>query len=111
MLESKVNQSAWVRNRTVTTWDREQPEMEAKLAASMVERWGMIAAIPDGEDSAGRAKLRLATPAELAARACDTAEMLMKRFHMNGWIHVTPSIQDDAPAEEGKESQDEPISN
>jgi hypothetical protein len=51
--------------------DTEYPNFEARLAATLMERWGMVAGEPDGEDSAGRAKLRLSTPQELAQRACE----------------------------------------
>ena len=48
----------------------------AKLAAEFCLRWGMVAGVPDGEDSSGRQKLRLATPDELIDRAVTTVEKL-----------------------------------
>lgn len=48
---------------------------EANLAFSLIERWGMVAAQADGEDAAGRQKLRLMTPEELVERAFITAHL------------------------------------
>lgn len=48
-------------------------DMNAQIAFALIERWGMIAAMPDGEDSAGRQKFRLQTPEELVARAFTVA--------------------------------------
>lgn len=62
----------------------------ARLAASMAERWGMVAATPDGEDSAGRQKLRSLEPDELAERACLTAQALWSRFESLGWLVPIP---------------------
>jgi hypothetical protein len=48
--------------------------------------------IPDAyEDSAGRAKLRLSTPKELAQRACDVAAETTGELKKRGWLFVLPS--------------------
>jgi hypothetical protein len=59
---------------------------EAKFACDLVERWGMVAGQPDGEDSAGRAKIRLATAEELVDRAVDVTAKLFQRFKDDGWL-------------------------
>jgi len=64
-------------------------EDEAKLAMTMIEKWGMVMAIPDGEDSAGRQKLRIATPAELVKRAFETAALAMKHTRKSKLIHIS----------------------
>lgn len=66
----------------------------AEIAREMAARWGCVAAEPDGEDSAGRSRMRLATPDEVAARACNTAAALWAEFEARGWI---VSIPDPAP--------------
>jgi hypothetical protein len=48
------------------------------FAREFISRWGMVAAVPDGEDSSGRAKVRLSTPEELVVRAFETAELFHK---------------------------------
>jgi len=65
----------------------EVPGREALFAATFVERWGMTAGVPDGEDSAGRQTVRLATPEELVARAIKTTELLFGEFKTRGWLH------------------------
>jgi len=95
MLESQVYapKDEWDENRrNVKVWNREHPEIEAKIAFSLVERWGLVAGVPDGEDSAGRQKLRLATNQELVDRACNVAALLVNRCRSNDWIHVSPSM-------------------
>ena len=47
----------------------ETPGPEMLTALDMLQRWGMVAAVDDGEDKAGRAKIRLATPDELVELA------------------------------------------
>jgi len=58
---------------------------EAAFACALVERWGMIASIADGEDSAGRSRLRLATPEELVERALAIAELTYREIRARGW--------------------------
>ncbi len=71
--------------------------MRANLAQQFVDRWGMVAGIPDGEDSAGRQKLRLATPAELAARAVESANALFDAMDAAGWKIDVPSFTEFMP--------------
>lgn len=66
----------------------------ADLTCDLIARWGMVAGLEDGEDSSGRAKLRLATPKEMVKRACDTAEMLIKEIEKRDWYLELPSPQD-----------------
>ncbi len=88
MIESNKYKPKFL-DEVVTVWDRERPELEASLAGTLVDRapWRV-----DGEDSSGRMRLRLATPAEAVARAIETAELLVKACRKKGWIHITPSI-------------------
>ena len=62
----------------------------AKIALEIANRWGCVAAMPDGEDSAGRSKLRMQTPDEIAARAFDTAAALWTQFEGRGWLSELP---------------------
>lgn len=61
------------------------------IAVTLVEKWGMIAAVEDGEDSAGRTKLRLSTPVEVVNRAMETADILVEQMKQVGWIVKTPT--------------------
>lgn len=69
----------------------ELPEEEAKLAFALIERWGMVAGLPDGEDSAGRSKLRLSTPDELVERAFACAKKAFETARESDLMHSTGS--------------------
>lgn len=56
------------------------------IAVELVERWGSVAGAPDGEDSAGRSKIRLQEPEELVERAVKTAGLLWEAIKKQGWI-------------------------
>lgn len=62
----------------------------ALFAIQLIERWGMIAAAPDGEDSAGRAKMRLLASEEIVARACQTALIAFEQFAHKDWLLDLP---------------------
>ena len=66
----------------------------ADMAREFAERWGMVAAIDDGEDSSGRHKLRLATADEVVNRANAIAEKLWDSWAEKGWIHDVPSLEE-----------------
>jgi hypothetical protein len=68
---------------------------EGQFAAHMIEKWGMVAATPDGEDSAGRQKMRLATPEELVERAIETTNLLFRRMREEGMTFVCGFPKDD----------------
>ena len=78
----------------VVIWNLEHPNWKARLAGLLVERWGLVAAIVDGEDSAGRAKLRLSTPEELVLRACEVAERLVEECRSRGWTEQLPNAEE-----------------
>ncbi len=65
-------------------------DSRGQFATAMIERWGMVAAIEDGEDSAGRHKIRLSTPTELVQRACEVSNLAYEEFEKRGWILKLP---------------------
>lgn len=65
-------------------------EVRAGIALALIERWGPVAATLDGEDSAGRAKMRLQTPEELVRRCFDVAEVFVEHAELNGYIKRFP---------------------
>jgi len=74
--------------------ERDHATLAARIALNLAERWGMIAAVPDGEDSSGRSKLRTMTPEEITDRACNTAESLLVEIKNRGWIAEAPSWEE-----------------
>lgn len=69
----------------------ESPGQEAQFVLHLIEKWGMVAGDDGGEDSAGRAKLRLQTPEEVVARAMQTAEAAFRTLREHGWIAPMPA--------------------
>ncbi|MFL5063510.1 MAG: hypothetical protein ACJ8FU_08470 [Xanthobacteraceae bacterium] len=65
-------------------------EFKGRMATALIERWGLVAAKPNGEDSAGRAQAALMGPAEIVKHACDTAEQAIEEFKRRGWFHALP---------------------
>jgi len=90
MIETRFNTKYG--ESSVTLHETEIAEQEAKLAFSLLERWGMVAASPDGEDSAGRQKLRLSTPEELVGRAFTVAKIAVDHARDNGLMHNMGSL-------------------
>ena len=110
MLESMIKEK-W-QNKEIVINETEHLLLEAKLAASFIERWGMVVGTEDGEDSdslaflAGRSKFRLATPEEIVEKATTTAKLFMKKARELGWVHITPSLNDMREDEESIEEKD-----
>src|SRR5690349_12323012 len=106
MIESKISDKYGF-DKAIQIHETEQLEREAQMAFVLIERWGMVAGIEDGEDSAGRARVRLSTPSELVARAFAVARLAMDRARQNGLVHTTPSIADvELATKEAEEERD-----
>lgn len=91
----------------VLVWETMHLELPAKMAAMFIERWGMVSGIQDGEDSAGRAKLRLATTDEVVGRACDMAALAMQEFEKRDWLTQAPSIDEAKEMLQDRENEKE----
>lgn len=78
---------AWISGNMVQ--EKFYPDRRARLAMTLIEKWGMTATtVADGEDSAGRQRTRLLTPAEVVGRATETAERAIEEMHSLGWMHA-----------------------
>lgn len=72
-------------------------DLRGRIAVSFAEHYGMVAAVEDGEDSAGRHKLRLQTPSEVVNRSLEVAKLLTEGMDALGWLHAVPeSPKEDA---------------
>lgn len=67
------------------------PNERARVAMELVVRWGIVAAVQDGEDAAGRSKDKLQPPIEIVKRAVETADLLMEDIEKRGWMLPCPS--------------------
>lgn len=79
---------------------RDHPTLVATMAFDMVLKWGMVAGMPDGEDSSGRSKVRLAEPAELVDRAFLCAEAAVEMAKDRGHMLALPSLLPDDDIED-----------
>lgn len=77
----------------ITIHVREYANFKARMAAVLIEKWGLVATAPDGEDSAGRAKLRRLSPEELVQEAVSTADHAVEEFRRRGWMLEVPPIE------------------
>lgn len=82
--------------------ETEALDLRAEFACKLLSHLAVVAAEIDGEDSAGRSKIRLMTPAELAQRACAIAQLSFEQFEMRGWIVRLPGIEALDPNTEDK---------
>lgn len=78
------------RNEVIATLQKESPNLEARIAVSLVERWGLVAGEDGGEDSSGRSKLRVQSPEEVVNRAVTTAELLVEAIRNKNWMVKNP---------------------
>lgn len=74
--------------------NRKLIDPQGKFAMDCIERWALVAAEPDGEDSAGRAKLRRMTPEEVVQHACECASKAFAAFEERGWLIAVPAMAD-----------------
>ena len=73
---------------------RETMTEKARMAAALLERWAPIAGTDDGEDSAGRAKIRRLNAAEVVEHACEIADRAIDSFRARGWMKAVPSLSE-----------------
>jgi len=72
----------------------QMPDFKGKLALKLIEQWGLVTAIPDGEDSKGRQKGALESPEELVARAIKAADIAIDQMKELGWLTPVPVLYD-----------------
>lgn len=74
---------------------------EAEFALQCIQKWGMVAAKDDGEDSSGRAKIKLSTPEEIVDRAFKIARLAMEHIAREDMlIHFPSAAEREAAIEE-----------
>ncbi len=81
-----------IRMHEATIYKKREYDARAQAAVDFVSRWGMVAAVPDGVDDAGRQKLRLATEMELVGRAIAAVGLLFDAVEDMGWYVEIPDL-------------------
>ena len=64
---------------------------QGRFALQVIERFALVAGGPDGEDSAGRSKIRRLNVREIVSFACDLAEVAFGEFEDKGWLTEVPA--------------------
>lgn len=70
----------------VVLHERYAPDIRARFAISLLEKWGMVMAEEDGVSATGRQKTRRMTSPEVVEYACATAEGAFAEFQKRGWL-------------------------
>lgn len=63
--------------------------LRAQIAVEIVKHCALVSGYPDGEDTAGRAKVGLMPAHAVAARANAVANALVEEWENKGWIRPT----------------------
>lgn len=75
-------------------------EARADFAAELIRHWGQVAGTTGKEDSAGRAKIDLASPQDVVDRAFEIADCFFAKMEERQDIRLV-SLEDVIKAEEG----------
>ena len=63
---------------------------QARLAQDLMHNLAIAAAVPDGEDSTGKQKMRQMTEMEVVYRATKISQIAFADFKLRGWILDLP---------------------
>lgn len=83
-----------IHKKEVFAYQEEQPDPVAQLAFDIIKQHAMVSAMPDGEDTSGRQKLRLPTPDEFVRRAFNIAETAFCEAMERGLLVKTPDLSE-----------------
>jgi hypothetical protein len=107
--EVKLQMSVYGDRAELKINERERFSFEASLACQFLEKWGMAMATEDGEDSAGRSRLRTMSPAEAVQRAFDMAQLACEEARKRGQVVLLPTLAEiealEAAAKEAKKAK------
>jgi len=79
------------------------PDERVHFAMAIIEKHALITAAYDGEDSAGRAKMKQRPAKDIVAMACDISEQAFAEFEARGWRQPMPTPDElEAMARENK---------
>ncbi len=93
-VQVKVVKERYTGNPSLMAHHSHALSQEASTMMEMLNRWGMVAAEDDGEDSSGRAKIKLSTPEALVRRACEMTERAYAICEEKGWLTKTPTLEE-----------------
>lgn len=88
------NSFSFEQRTKISVHDTEHLTFRARVCLDIITRWGMVAGIESGEDSAGRAKFELQSVDDIVTRAVSTTNALFRAFDKAGWIHELPTLDE-----------------
>ena len=89
-------------DKKVTIFDTITLSLEGRFTANLLEKWGMVAAKMNGEDSSGRARMALLTPEEVVNRAFEVTALFFKQAKGLGFLINLPDLNSINVMEETK---------
>ena len=92
-IEVKIEKERYDKKAEVSVNDTDYFGSRAKIVVELISKWGIVAAVPDGEDRKGRSKLRLMEPDELISRAFTIADKMFNEFEMRQWMIQVPDFE------------------
>ena len=95
-IEYKVHKNQYsseVKSPSVSLHETEYLNLRAKFAMDLIARWGMVVASPDGEDTSGRAKLKLEKEKDVVKRASKMTALAFSEFEKNNWVTHLPTLE------------------
>jgi hypothetical protein len=90
--EVRIHMNEYGDRPEVQVNERERFAEEAKLAIVFIEKWGLILGEDNGEDSAGRQRVRSSTPEEVVERAFAMARLAMQTARDRGLTYALPTF-------------------
>ena len=81
-------------DKQVQIYETEIPNAQGRFALDLVERFGLIVAQPDGEDSAGRQKAMLLPVGDVVARAFAIADEAFLALREHGLMVAVPDLNE-----------------
>jgi hypothetical protein len=90
----RVEDSEYGDNKQVVVFHTQVPDQVMVFVLELIKQHAMVAAEPDGEDSAGRSRVRLQTPNELVTRAFEISELAFAVARNRGHLVDAPDLND-----------------
>jgi len=104
---SKVRVNQEYGDKQVSIFVTKMPDPIGQFAMAIIERFAIVAATPNGEDSAGRQALDLQPPVDLVKRAFDIAELAYEECNARGHLLDLPDLNEVNAANDAKRAAKE----
>lgn len=93
-MKVRIEREKYGHEKQVRIFHTEMPNAVAQFAMQLMEKFGTVAAIPDGEDTGGRQRCRLQTPEELVTRSFEISEFAFAQARSRGHMVQVPDLNE-----------------